>query len=341
MSSLRIVVLMHKDLVPPDTLDGVAEKEMMNWKTEFDVCDTLQMIGHEIRKIGLQDDLSLLRDEIVNWEPHIVFNLLEEFHSVSLYDQHVVGYLELMKQPYTGCNPRGLLLAHDKYLSKQILTYHRIPTPHFAVFPRGKKIRRPKRLQFPLLVKSATEEASFGISQASIVSSDEKLIERIEFIHDQIKTDALVEEYVEGREFYVGVIGNHRLQTFPVWELQFTKMPDDVPHIATRKVKWDLAYQERHGIITNAADDLPPGLADKMGRISKRIYRALHLSGYARMDFRVSKDNRIYVLEANPNPNLSYGEDFAESAEAGGITYEELMQRIVNSGLRYKAPWQA
>jgi D-alanine-D-alanine ligase len=297
-------------------------------------------MGHESHKLGVSDDLGTLRQAILEWKPHVVFNLLEEFHSIALYDQHVVSYLELMRQPYTGCNPRGLLLAHDKFLSKQILSYHRIPTPRFAIFPIGRKVRRPSRLSFPLLVKSATEEASLGISQNSIVHSDEKLHERIRFIHEQIQTDALVEEYIEGREFYVGVIGNQRLQTFPVWELLFTKMPEDVPHIATRKVKWDMAYQKRHGIETRAAENLPPKVAETMMRLSKRVYRALHLTGYARMDFRVTEDGGVYVLEANPNPNLSFGEDFAESAEATGISYEDLLKRIVNLGLRYRAAWK-
>lgn len=340
MKTLRILVLMHESLVPPDSLDGYSEKESLEWKTEFDVLHTLRDMGHEAVPLGLSDDLGILRKAILEQKPHIAFNLLEEFHNVAAYDQHIVGYLELMRQRYTGCNPRGLMLAHDKALCKKILTYHKIRTPRFVVFPRGRRIRRPKRLGFPLLVKSTIEDASYGIAQASIVYSDEKLLERVEFIHQSVGSDALVEEYIEGREFYVGVIGNHRLQTFPVWELLFTKMPEGVPRIATARVKWDLNYQKKCGIETRPPQDLPDSLHRAMARLSKRIYRVLHMSGYARMDFRLAEDGTLHVLEANPNPNLSYGEDFAESAETIGISYEALLQRIVNLGRRYRPLWQ-
>jgi D-alanine-D-alanine ligase len=341
MKKLRVLVLMHEDLVPPESLEGYSEKEILEWKSEYDVVSGLQNVGHEARALGVRDDLGKIREAILEWRPHVAFNLLEEFHGVAVYDQHVVSYLELMRQPYSGCNPRGLMLAHDKALSKQILTYHRISTPRFTVFPRGRRsVRRPKRLAFPLLVKSITEEASYGISQASIVRNDEKLEERVRFVHEQVETDALVEEYIEGRELYVGVLGNRRLQTLPIWEMHFTKIAEGRPNIATRKAKWDPDYQDRRGIETREAADLPDGLAVKIRALCKRVYRVLSLSGYARMDLRLRPDGTVYFLEANPNPNLEYGEDFAESAEAAGISYEALLQRILNLGLDYQAAWR-
>lgn len=339
MKRKRVLVLMHEDLVPPPSIEGVSDKEMAPWKTEYDVCAGLTNRGHEVRPLGVSSDLGVIRDAIVEWNPHIAFNLLEEFHGVALYDQHVASYLELMKKPYTGCNPRGLMIGHDKALSKKILTYHRIRVPDFHVFPRRKTIKRPKRLDFPLLVKSAIEEASLGISQASIVTSDDKLKDRVLFIHEHLETDALVEEYIDGRELYVGVMGNRRLRTFPVWEMDFSKMPDTAAPIATAKVKWDHKYQEKYGITTEAATNLPEGLEQYLPTLCKRIYRTLSLSGYARLDFRLNKDNQLYVLEANPNPNLAYGEDFAESAETAGLGYEELLQQILNLGFTYQAEW--
>jgi D-alanine-D-alanine ligase len=288
----------------------------------------------------MKDNLAVVRNGIDEFKPHVCFNLLEEFHGVAIYDQHVVSYLELLRQPYTGCNPRGLMVAHDKALSKQVLAFHRVRTPHFVLFPRRRRVRRPKRLKFPLLVKSAIEDASLGISQASIVTNDEKMTERVAFIHEQVGTDALVEEYIEGRELYVGVVGNQRLQTFPVWEMIFTKLPEGVPKIATARVKFDPEYQKKYGITTRAADDLGPGEAERIARLCKRVYRALSMSGYARMDLRLANDGRVYVLEANPNPNLEYGEDFAESAETVGLSYEALLQRILNLGRSYKAAWR-
>jgi D-alanine-D-alanine ligase len=192
--SLRILVLVHEDLVPPETTSGLTDEEIQPWKCEFDVTSTLREMGHEVKPLGLYDDLNVLRRELESFEPHIAFNLLEEFHGHALYDQHMVSYLELKRQPYTGCNPRGLTVARDKALSKKILAYHRISVPGFAVFPLNRKVRRPRRLGFPLLVKSISVEGSVGISQASIVNDDTKLAERVRFIHRQTNTAAIAEQ---------------------------------------------------------------------------------------------------------------------------------------------------
>ncbi len=337
---MRVLVLMHKDLVPPDSLDGLSEKEELDIATEFDVMEGLRTLGHDVRALGVSEDLGKIRDMIVEWKPHVAFNLLEEFHGVAVYDQHVVSYLELMKQPYTGCNPRGLMLSHDKGLSKQILTYHRIPTPRFQLFPRGRRVQPPKRLRYPILVKSSIEEASLGISQASLVPTPEKLKERVEFVHEQLETDALAEEYIVGRELYLGVIGNQRLATFPVWEMLFKNVPEGTPKFATAKVKWDPNYQRKLGIETARAEGIPAPIVEKIARTGKRIYKTLSLSGYARIDLRLTEDNEIYVLEANPNPYLANGEDFAESASAAGLDYNALLQRILQLGRSYKAAWR-
>src|SRR5256714_12881836 len=251
---LRIIVLVHKDCVPPDSLDGVSEKDRLLWKTEYDVISTLKEMGHDVQPLGLYDDLGVISTAIQGFNPQIAFNLLEEFHGYPLYDQHVVSFLELMKQPYTGCNPRGLTISHDKALAKMVLAYHRIHVPAFAVFHMNRVVKRSKRLQFPLLVKSISEEGSVGIARASIVNDDAKLAERVEFIHRQTKTHAIAEQYIAGREIYVSVIGNQRLQTYTPWELVIEKLPQGAPNIATSKLKWDPAYQEKVGEVTKAAD---------------------------------------------------------------------------------------
>lgn len=337
---LRLLVPMHEELVPPESLEGCTEKQILEWQTEFDVLAALKNLGHDVRPIGLFDDMGKLRKEIDQFKPHVAFNLMEEFHGVSLYDQNVVSYLELLRQPYTGCNPRGLMLARDKALCKQILAYHRILSPKFVVFPLRRKVKPTKRLQYPMLVKSISEEASFGISKASVVTNDDKLKDRVEFVHEHVKTDALVEEYIHGRELYVGILGNQRLCTLPIWEMLFTKTDESVPVIATAKVKWDNAYQEKIGVETRAAVDLPDNLANSIVKQCTRTYRALSLSGYARIDLRLDAQGRAYVLEANPNPNLSRNEDFAQSAQVAGYSYEALLQRIVTLALSYKAAWR-
>jgi D-alanine-D-alanine ligase len=341
MRKMRTLVVMHESLVPPESLEGHTEKEIEEWRTEYDVTTTLRKSGHDVRCIGVLDSLTELRSAIADWKPDVVFNLLEEFNGIVTYDQHVVAFLELMRQPYTGCNPRGLLLSRDKSLCKQLLTFHRIPTPQFAVFPRGARIHVPRKLNFPLFVKSTVEDASLGIAQASVVEDVAKLKERIEFVHEQVRSDALVEEFIEGRELYVGVMGNDRLTRLPVWEMVFGSMPESLAAIATRKVKWDKRYQSKYGITTRAAEDLPPAVLARLDKLSRRIYRALGLSGYARMDFRVRPDGQVYVLEANANPNLEAAEDFAESARAAGVSYEELLEKLMGLGTSYRAEWRA
>lgn len=335
--SHRILVLVHPDCVPPDSIDGLSDEAIAAFKTEFDVIATLRNMGHRVRVLGVSHDLSVIRKAVEDAKPYVVFNLLEEFAGVGVFDTHVAAYLEALRVPYTGCNPRGLMLAHNKGLAKMVCRYHRIPVPAFHVFPIGqRKVAPPKRLAYPLIVKSLTEEGSVGISQASLVNDHAALEERVRFIHRAIGTDAIVERYIDGREIYVGVLGNQRLQTLPIWEMDFSGLPDRAPRIATTKLKWDEDYQKKIKLNTGPATNLPDGLDAKLPRLAKRAYRALQLSGYARMDFRVTDAGQVYLLEANPNPQLMYGEDFAESADCGGINYEKLLSRIVSLGRRYR-----
>lgn len=340
MKKLRALVLMHESLVPPDSLTGFSEQEILEWKTEYDVVSSLQEIGHDVFPLGVCDDLGDIRRAIEGFKPHIAFNLLEEFHGVGVYDHHVVSYLELMQQHYTGCNPRGLLLAHDKPLAKKILAFHGIDTPGFFVAPMGKKTRIPAGHDFPLLVKSVSEDASLGITQASVVHNKKELLSRIDFVHEELKTDALVEAYIEGRELYVGVMGNRRLTTLPIWEMVFRKSSPGISHIASAEVKWDAEFQERVGADWLRAENLDATTERRIQKTCKKVYRALGLSGYARMDLRLSEDGKIYILEANPNPNMSFGDEFAESAESHGINYKSLLQKIINLGLSYQAEWR-
>ena len=338
MKPLRVLVLLHPDLMPPDSLDKHDAHEINDWKTEYDVVSTLREAGHEVRPLGVQHELKPIRDEIESWKPDVVFNLLEQFHGEAVYDQNVASYLELLRIPYTGCNPRGLVLARGKDLSKKLLTYHRIPLPAFAVFPMRRKIRRPARLPLPLIVKSLSEDASYGISQASLVDTDEKLAERVAFIHERIGTAALVEQYIEGRELYIGVLGNERLRVLPVWELDFGTMAQGARPIATERVKHDPQYQERHAIRIGPAKELAPQLTARLQAVAKRIYRTLELDGYARIDFRLSADGTPYYIEANPNPEIARIEEFAAAALHDGIAYEELLQRILALAISRASP---
>ena len=335
-SKLRVLALVHRHLIPPDEIPEGTDLEAAPWRTEYDVISTLRSMGHEVQTLGVHDDLGELRRASTEWKPHIAFNLLEGFDDVTIFDQNVVSHLELLKLPYTGCNPRGLVLARDKSLSKKLLAYHRLAVPEFEVFRMGRPIRLPKRLSFPLIVKSLTQEASIGISQASVVDSEEKLKERVTFIHESIGTAAIVERYIEGRELYVSILGNQQLQALPVWELFFANMPPDAKRIATDRVKWSVKYQKKYGIDSGPARDIAGSDAERIQHVCKRAYRALELSGCARIDLRLDEAGTVWVLEANPNPQIAKGEDFAASAEKVGLAYDALLQRIINLGLRWQ-----
>jgi len=331
MKKTRVLVVLHPDQAPPDSIKGYSEQETLAFKTGYDVVNTLRKARHEVRVLGVQYELRPIRQEIESFQPDIVFNLLEEFHGEPAYDQNVASYLELLRIPYTGCNPRGLILSRGKDLSKKLVHYHRIPTPAFAVFPKNRKIKRPERLAFPLIVKSLSEDASLGIAQKSIVDNDDKLKDRVTFIHEKIGTAAIAEQYIDGREIYVSVLGNERLRVFPVWELEFG---DSTSRIATAKVKFDVKYQEEHRILQGRADEMPPEVEKRIINLTRRICRTLELDGYARIDFRLTADGIPYFLEANPNPEIARHDLFASSAEYDGMKYSELLRRIIALGIQ-------
>ena len=338
---LRVQLLCHADLVPQESIEGLSDEEISDWRTEFDVWSALCELGHEVAILGVPDDVEAVREGVRAFHPDVVFNLTTEFHGAAHYDQHVVSYLELLKVNYTGCNPLGMSLARDKALSKKLLEHDGVSVPLFARFSKNKRVKRPANLSLPLFVKSAVEEASLGISKDSVVHTDEELEARVQYIFEEVGSDAIAEEYIDGRELYIGVLGNERLQTLPIWELIIPGLPEGDPLIATRRVKWDVKYQKELAIQNKRAEGLSSALEKRIAAAAKETYRSLHLSGYARLDLRMRDDGRFYVLEANPNPDITFGEDFAESAEAAGIEYAALIERLLRLGCAYHAGWKA
>jgi len=332
---LRVVILTDESLVPPADYAG-ADYTDEPWRMERDIEISLRSLGHEVRVLGVVRNLEAIEAVEREWRPHVAFNLLEDVYGVIAYDHNMVSFLELMGLAYTGCNPLGLLVSRDKALTKKLLAYHRIAVPRFMVCRPGRAVHRGKGLEFPLIVKPLLEDSSAGISRQSVVEDDASLVERVKFVHERFESDAIVEEFIAGRELYVGVIGNYRLEVLPAWELTIANQPEGVPLVATARVKWHRGYQKRLGVKTRPAKDLPEGFASRLARLSRRIYRILGLSGYARLDYRLGSDGRAYLVEANANPQLARGEDFAASAEHGGVSYAELIQRIVSLGLRWK-----
>jgi D-alanine-D-alanine ligase len=336
VKKLRVVLLVHPDLIPPDKLEE-GDPRLEQCRTEYDVRNALVKLGHEVRVLGVYDELTELRQLVREWQPHIAYNLLEEFAGQGTLDYYIVSYLDMHNIPYTGCNPRGLLLARDKALSKKILAYHRIKVPKFMVFRHGKTIRknRASKLPYPVIIKTLTEQGSMGIAQASFVNNVDELEDRVIKLQEMTEDDVIAEQYIDGRELYVTVIGNTRLQVLPIRELVFGKIDEESPKMATYKVKWDEKYRERWQIDYDFASNLPDGMEQYIIRLCKRVYRLLDLNGYARLDLRLTPDNKVYVLEANPNAAIADNEDVAFSAEKAGLSYEELIQRLLNLGLSY------
>ncbi|MEE9598634.1 MAG: ATP-grasp domain-containing protein [Acidiferrobacterales bacterium] len=330
------MLLVHSTLVPPDDLHHWEDPRMEKYQTEQDVKTALLKLGHEVEVVGVYDDLAPIRKTIEGFKPHIAFNLIEDFAGEGTFDYYVVSYLEMINVAYTGCNPRGLLLARDKALSKKLLTYHRINVPRFDVFPRRRKFKVSARLRYPVIVKSLMEEGSVGIAQASYVENENQLHDRVNLIHEKTQGDAIAEQYIDGRELYITVVGNAKLDVYPFRELVFKYVDEGLPKMATYSVKWDYDYRERWGIDYQFARSLSAEVAERIPKLCKRIYRILGLSGYARFDLRLQGDGQIYVLEANPNPAIAEFDDCALSAEKAGIKYPELIQRIINLGLAQK-----
>ncbi len=217
------------------------------------------------------------------------------------------------------------------------MAYHRIKVPRFRVFRWGRTIREReiRNLPYPMVVKSLLEQGSIGIAQTSFCSNAEELTERVIQVQEMTGGDAIAEEYIDGRELYVTVFGNERLQVLPIRELIFSSDDIDAQRIATYKVKWDEKYRESRGLDYQFARNLPAGMAEYIQRLAKRIYRILDLSSYARLDLRLSTTGKLYVLEANPNAAIAENEDVAYSAERAGLSYEQLIQKVLNLGLRY------
>jgi D-alanine-D-alanine ligase len=332
----KLKVLVLFDGSCPTKIDQDLSKEMKteDWKTEANVMAALGALGYTAEHLAIFDDLDLVRQKLENFAPDVLFNLVEQFKNNPGFDQNIVSLLEMQGVPFTGCGATGLTLCKHKGISKKILSYHRIHVPNFVVISRGQRIARPKQLKFPILVKPVKEEASYGISQASFVETDEEFRERVAFIHEKHDADVIAEEYIEGRELYVSLMGNLRLSVFPIRELIFREVPPDEPKIATYRAKWDEEYRKRWGLQNRFAQGLDPALVAHIEQTCKRIYRLLTIDGYARIDLRLTAANEVYFIEANPNPHLAEDEDFALSADKAGLPYPQLIDRIIRHGMK-------
>ncbi len=332
--TLKTLVVFDSAGTPPENQDYTHELQTPDWQAERNVLDSLKHLGHQVSHLGIYDDVRILFDKITKEKPDIIFNLADHFMNESAFDKHLAGIYELLRIPYTGSPPSALLLAKNKGLTKTILSFHGIDTPKFQVFTRDRKIPKTlhlNTLNYPLIVKALREEASYGISQKSLVTNNGDLLKRIDYVHNVMKQDAIVEEFVEGRELYVSLLGNKDPIVFPLREMIFSNSPEGEAHFATYKAKWDEDYRKRWGI-ENIFASLPSDVVARIEQMAKKVCEILYLRGYARLDLRLAPDKRIFVIEANANPHIAKDEDFALSAKKGGLGYDQLIQKIIELG---------
>jgi len=305
-----------------------------SWFTEGHVLATLRENGHEVHLGAIHKHPREVIDLVEKIQPDLVWNCVETFHGHRYYESNIVGILELLKVPYTGCGHRCLMICQDKALSKKILKHHRVHVPPFIVSRKGRPVRKLGSSIFPVLVKPLAEEGSVGIAKDSFAESEEQALKRTNFLHERLSQDVIIEQYIEGREIYVGILGDRRLKVLPPRELKFSKVPEGEPKYASFKAKWDPGYRERWGIFNTFAEELSEQVTRQLVRVVKRVFRVLQMRGYGRIDMRLSEEGKLYVMEANPNPEIAMYEDFAEGARRAGIPYNDLIERIVRMGLR-------
>lgn len=328
---MHITALVDEGEISPDDPDF--SRPVESTRTEYHVIEALRNLGHDVSVVGAGEDINALVKKLTAEKPDLVFNLTEHIAGDRQLDKNIAALLEMIRLPFTGTGVSGLLLTRDKGLCKQLLNSHRIHIPNFALFPLGKAIRVSKKLKFPLVVKPALEDSSEGISNASVVAGEDELRERVGFVHEGWHQPAIAEEYIEGRELYVGVLGNSRLSVLPVRECIFGLDAGKGPYLATNRVKFNKEYRKKWGIEFGFAEIEATALKH-IERACKKTYRILQIRDYGRIDLRLTEGNRVVILEANANPDLAYGEEIAESAEKAGIHYTNFIDRILKTALR-------
>ena len=334
---LKVLTLFNSEGTPPENHDfskWLDDEKNGDWDAERDVIGSLNRLGHEVKTLGIYDDITLLANTIKVDKPDVVFNLTENFYGKDIYDKNIAGILEMLDVPFTGSGPDSMMICRNKGISKKILTYHSIKVPDFAVFHKGERVQLPNRLKFPLIVKPLNEDASIGISQNSFVENEKDFYERVRYIHEGLKMHAIVEEYIDGRELYISILGNQRLTVLPAREMKFGQMPEEGPRVATYKAKWDPKYRERWQLSNEFADSFQDGVNEMLDDICKKAYRVLMLEGYGRFDLRLAENNEAFIIEANPNPFLANYDEIAQSASKNNISYDDLVQKIINLAIQ-------
>jgi D-alanine-D-alanine ligase len=335
---VKVLVLydVGRPVDPDENLSIRALRREEHKAMEADVITALRALGHEVEQLAVYDNVRDLIDRITSFAPDVVFNMVETFFLDRANEPNIPALLDLMKVRYTGASPEALLLCKDKALAKKLLAFHGVRVADFRVSTRARPLKKLARFRFPAFVKPLGEEGSQGIAKASYARNAEEAALRAAFIHERFECDALIEEYIEGRELTVGVLGNPRPVTLPPREIFFGKADDDesAPRFATSRAKWDDAYRRKWRIRNGEPDPLPAGAPQRLARTARLAYRILKIRGLCRLDVRLTEEGRIVVIEVNPNPSLVKTDDYAMAAASAGIEYEALIQRILDNAMR-------
>ena len=333
VGKLHVIVLYDRWDEPEDEGSTSSDKAPLTRtldkkEVEDEVAETLEKLGHDATLHVLDGSTKGLH-ALARMECDLVFNLAESFGGNDTADHCIAAYLELLGKRITGAGSHGLLYAQDKAMAKKILEFHGIHTPVFARSFRG-RLDFSHDLEFPVIVKPAREDGSIGIEFNAVVSSIRELMERIDWLHANFDSPVLIEEYVEGREMYVGVLGNENPTALPIVELDLSKLPEGTPRIAGAEVKWGKGTKAYRDTKSAIAEDLPEEAVDKMQQTAIAVFQALELRDYARIDMRLRPDGRVAVIEANPNPWLASKAEFAMAARKSGRNYTQLIEEIVD-----------
>jgi len=331
MGRLRVVVLYDRVLVD-ETEDAASDKSPVvrtldKKEVEEEVAEALTKLGHEPVMYELDGTQKSLLG-LARVDCDVVFNLAESFADDDTSDFKIAAFLELLGKKYTGSGSHGLMLAQDKAVAKKIFAFHGIHTPTFAKCYRG-RLDFSHDLQFPVIVKPAREDGSIGIEFSAVVNSIRELMERMDWLHTHFDSPVLIEEYIEGREMYVGIIGNDKPEALPIIELDLSKLPEGTPRIAAAEVKWGKGTRAYRDTKSAIATDLAEETAQLLHQTAMAAYQALELRDYGRVDMRLQADGRVHVIEVNPNPWLASRAEFAMAARKSGRTYTRLVEEIV------------
>ena len=332
MGKLKIVVLYDRVLVDEDEEAAAGDRSPVvrtldKKEVEEEVAEALTKLGHEPVMYEIDGTTKSLVG-LTRVDCDLVFNLSESFGDDDTADFKIAAFLELLGKKYTGSGTHGLMLAQDKAIAKKIFAFHGIHTPTFAKSFRG-RLDFSHDLQFPVIVKPAREDGSIGIEFSAVVNSIRELMERMDWLHQNFDSPVLIEEYIDGREMYVGVLGNDKPEALPVVELDLSKLPDGTPRIAAAEVKWGKGTKAYRDTKSAIASDLSDETIASLQQTAVAAYQALDLRDYGRVDMRLQADGRVHVIEVNPNPWLSSRAEFAMAARKSGRTYNQLIEEIL------------